>query len=104
MIELFDYKYIHLQNTHVHHQKKKRPLADLQIIYYVTLLPLFYSYLKNLSGFLGTMTGTSLFLCLLLYFSDLEPLGLNISVTICFYHPRVSHTSRFKEWCHWLSQ
>lgn len=50
------------------------------------------------------MTGTSLFLCLFLNFSDLEPLGLNISVTICFYHPRVSYTSRFKEWCHWLSQ
>lgn len=47
MIQPFEYKYIHLQNTHVHTSEEKRPLADLQIIYYDTLLPLFYSYLKN---------------------------------------------------------
>lgn len=47
MIEPFECKYIHLQNAHLHPSEEKRPLADLQIIYYGTLLPLFYSYLKN---------------------------------------------------------
>lgn len=34
-------------------------------------------------------------LCLSLNFSDLEPLGLNISVTTYFCHPRVLNSSRF---------
>jgi len=64
----FEYKHIHLQNTHVASIRRKKTFSWFtdNLLWHS---PLFYSYLENLSGFLSTMTATSLFLCLLLNFS-----------------------------------